>query len=91
MNRSRSAAKPQPQTGGPEPIKRYQLHAEDAEERGGHRTLNPRVCVTRRPLRENPRGQDYDMPNFPDDDYDPLRLTAQVLEFLMSESAGTEN
>jgi hypothetical protein len=28
-----SAAKPQPQTEGPEPTKRYQLHAEDAEER----------------------------------------------------------
>jgi len=28
----RSAAKPQPQTGGPEPTTRDQLHAEDAEE-----------------------------------------------------------
>src|SRR6516164_11366213 len=51
----RSAAKLQPQTGGPEPTKRYQLHAEDAEESRGHKTLNPRLCVTRRPLRENPR------------------------------------
>jgi hypothetical protein len=39
----------------------------------------------------NANGQDYDMPNSPDDDYNPLLLTAQVLEFLMSESAGTEN
>ena len=52
---SRSVAKPQTQTGGPEPTKQYQLHAEDAEERRGHKTLNPRLCVTRRPLRENPR------------------------------------
>jgi hypothetical protein len=39
----------------------------------------------------NANGQEHDMPNFTDDDYNPLLLTAQVLEFLMSESAGTEN
>jgi hypothetical protein len=39
----------------------------------------------------NANSQEHDMPNFPDDDYNPLLLTAQVLEFLMSESAGTEN
>lgn len=38
----------------------------------------------------NANRQEHDM-NFPDDDYNPLLLTAQVLEFLMSESAGTEN
>jgi hypothetical protein len=39
----------------------------------------------------NANDQEHDLPNFPDDDYNPLLLTAQVLEFLMSESAGTEN
>ena len=42
------------QSRNPEPTKRYQLHAEDAEECRGHKTLNPRLCVPRRPLRENP-------------------------------------
>jgi hypothetical protein len=36
----------------------------------------------------NANRQEHDMPNFPDDDYNPLLLTAQVLEFLMSESCG---
>ena len=48
-------------------------------------------CPKRMNDATNANSQEYDMPNFPDDDYNPLLLTAQVLEFLMSESAGTEN
>jgi hypothetical protein len=34
---------------------------------------------------------DLDFLNSSDDAYNPLLLTAQVFEFLMSETAGTEN
>ena len=38
-----SAAKPQPQTGGPEPTKQYQFHAEDAEERSSAAKPQPQI------------------------------------------------
>jgi hypothetical protein len=47
-------------------------------------------CPNRMNDATNANDQEHDLPNFPDDDYNPLLLTAQVLEFLMSESAGTE-